>query len=122
MRKIQGRNGGTLLVKEKGDVIPGAGRPVGPNFKTIAAKFLNVKSNQKNELTGELEDLSNMERLFLSLADVALNSDNDGAKIAAIREILDRIEGKVSQPIDVAGEFMKPTSSITIVHSKIENE
>lgn len=102
MRKTQGKNGGTLTVLEKGETLPGNGHPGGANFKTIARKFLEDSRKNKNPLTKTFQQLTNMERMVLTLMDVALNSDNDQAKIAAIREILDRLEGKVAQGVDLS--------------------
>ena len=102
MKKVQGKNGGTLTVMEKGESLPGCGHPGGANFKTIARKFLDDTRKDKNPLTKINQQLTNMERVVLTLMDVALNSPNDQSKIAAIREILDRLEGKVSQGVDLS--------------------
>ncbi len=102
MKKIHGKNGGKIQILEKGDPAISPGHPGGQNFKTIARKFLEDSRKQSNPLTKLDQKLSGMERMVLTLLDVAMNSDNDQAKIAAIREILDRLEGKVSQGVDLS--------------------
>ena len=105
MKITKGRNGGTLKTLEPGETLPGGGHPGGENFKTIARKFLDGKQKKKNPLTGKVEKLSGMEQLFLEIVSIAMNSGSDQAKIGAIREILDRVEGKVSQAVDVSGDI-----------------
>lgn len=100
MKQIRGRNGGTLKTLEPGDKLQGSGHPGGMNFKTIARKYLDSQQRKQNPITGTPDNISGMEEVFLSLMNVILNSDNDSAKIAAIRELLDRIEGKPVQQLD----------------------
>ena len=95
MKTTKGKNGGTLKTLEPGDKLPGSGHPGGANFKTVINRYLTVKMKKKNPLTGSTENLTGMELLVLSLLDKALKGD-----VSAVREILDRIEGKVSIPID----------------------
>lgn len=101
MKKTRGKNNGTLTTLEPGDRLRGAGHPGGENFKTIANRYLNTVIKKVNPLTGIDEKLTAMELLFLSLFDKALKGD-----VPAAREILDRIEGKVTQPMDLHSDIM----------------
>jgi len=92
MKLTKGRNGGTLKTLEPGDTLPGSGHPGGNNFKTVAKRYLDSTYDKNNLLTGKKDKLTGMELLCLSLIDKALKGD-----VTAAREILDRIEGKVSQ-------------------------
>jgi hypothetical protein len=94
-----------LIPAKKGEVRNPKGNHLHtPNFKTVAKKYLALMYEKKNSISGELENVSGMERVFFSLFNVIENSDNDSAKITAIRELLDRMEGKVSQPVDIEGQ------------------
>jgi len=98
MKLVEGKNGGKVQRLEPGDKLPGAGHPGGQNFKTVAAKYLESRQNKKNPLTEQIESLTGMERLVLSLIDEALKGN-----VLAAREILDRIEGRVQQGVNLAG-------------------
>jgi hypothetical protein len=96
MKTTKGRNNGTLNTLEPGDRLPGSGHPGGENFKTIANRYLSRVVKKENPLTGIDEKLTAMELLFLSLLNKALKGD-----VSATREILDRIEGKVTQSVNM---------------------
>lgn len=120
MKKIKGRNGGIVNIMENGDkALPNAGHPGGKNFKTIAKEYLNGISESKNPLTGETQKLSGMEMIFLHLLKIISSSDSDTAKISAIKEILERVEGKVTQPIDVEGDAFTKKIEVGVVHVEL---
>jgi len=60
-----------------------------------------------------------METLFFQLLKIISTSDSDNAKISAIKEILERVEGKVTQPIDVEGDVFSKKIEVGIVHVEL---
>lgn len=105
MRKIPAKNGGFINLLEKGETANPNGRPPGPNFKTAALKILSGKKKLKDPITGKVQQFTGMEMMALKLVDIiASTRKNDFAKIAAIKELVDRLEGKVSQSIDLSVE------------------
>lgn len=67
-----------------------AGRPKGiPNSKTRLRRLLDLSQNIKNPVTGEIESFTVMEQIDMKLIQKARTGD-----LAAIRELLDRLEGK----------------------------
>jgi hypothetical protein len=63
-----------------------------------------------NKATAEVKELAQTHgaKAIEELARIAFSSDNDTARIAAIRELLDRGYGKVSQPVEFGGDPDKP--------------
>lgn len=59
-----------------------------------------------NKATAEVKEMARQHTpaMIGELARIALNSESDAARVAAIRELLDRGHGKVSQPIGGDGE------------------
>ena len=103
MRKVSGKRGGTLNHLEKGDVLPGAGRPKGlQNSKTRLKILLEILTDKKNPLTGKPLTAAEM-------IDFALFKKAAGGDVTAYREIMDRVEGKVIQKseIDIGQKTVK---------------
>jgi hypothetical protein len=63
-----------------------------------------------NKATAEVKELARKygATAIKELARIAFKGESDTARIAAIKELLDRGYGKVSQPIDVGGDPDKP--------------
>ena len=89
-----------LIPIKKGEVRNTKGRGQVLGFKAIAKRYAEAMSKGQNPFTGKLETVDPVTRLYLQLNYIALKGRNDNAKINAIREILDRIEGKVKQNED----------------------
>jgi septum formation inhibitor-activating ATPase MinD len=70
--------------------------------KTRFLKFLEVMVNMKNPITGEMEDISLIERMDLAQFHKALKGDT-----RAYQEIMDRLEGKSVQH-NIIEEVEKP--------------
>ena len=85
------------MIAEKGDPAhPNGGRPKGsPNTKTRLRKLFEMVVDKKNPITGETETFTGAELLDMAIFVKAAKGD-----VAAYRELLDRVEGKVSQPVD----------------------
>ncbi len=58
-----------------------------------------------NKSTAEIKELAQTysAKALETLATIMRNSDNDTARIAAAKELLDRGYGKVTQPMEVSG-------------------
>lgn len=81
---------------EKGVSGNPAGRPPGiPNSKTILQRFLALTEQIENPVTGVTEAMSQLEIIYLKQIAKARKGD-----IQAMKEILDRYEGKATQTID----------------------
>lgn len=97
-KEVAGRNGGRLKPQEKGDVgLNPAGRPIGTlNSKTIIRKWLEAAEKAKNPISGQEENLSQLDIITLKQLEKARKGDT-----MAFRELLDRMEGKAQQSTDV---------------------
>lgn len=106
-KKVPGRNGGTLILREKGDpALPGAGKPEGATAKTIIKKWLMLTQSSKNGITGDIESLSQFDLIALAQVKKALKGDT-----YAFNALLDRTEGKPPQALEHSGEIK--TGSMT---------
>lgn len=114
MVEKKGRNGGTLLVREKGDPSPpGSGRPVGSISHASKFKaFLSGKESYEIEIDGEKQmvEMTREEILMYRLYKIAQKGDttksgeSSGVSVAAIKEIHDRTHGKPPQEMNVKTE------------------
>lgn len=96
MRTIKGKRGGYINLLEKGETANPRGRPKGhQNTATRMKKLFELVDTDKNPLTGKDEKFTGAELLDMALFKKALKGD-----VNAYREIMDRVEGKVSTPID----------------------
>jgi hypothetical protein len=117
MKKIKGGRGGTITPCEKGERIPGAGKPKGSlSFKTIAEKYLSALSEGRDPFKDEAVTVTGKTKLFFRLIHLAMNAENEGASIAAIREILDRLEGKVTQSVEHSGDLYNQKLVVGVVN------
>jgi len=91
---------------QKGESGNPAGRPKGiPNSKTILNKFLSLTEKVKNPVTGDEEEMNQLEILYLQQISKARKGD-----LKAMKEILDRLEGRPQQSVDhtTQGEKITP--------------
>lgn len=102
--EIPGKYGGILNPRQEGDPgIPGAGRKPGSlSAKTIIRKWLEAQEKAKNPVTGEQEQMTQLDIITLKQLEKARKGDT-----AAFRELLDRTEGKPMQSVglDVNGSI-----------------
>jgi hypothetical protein len=110
MKTTKGRNNGILKTLEPGDKLPGAGHPKGQqNTATRMKRLFELVVIDKNPITGKNEKFTGAELLDMALFKKALKGD-----VNAYREIMDRVEGKVIQPMDVnTQEF----TEIKLIHA-----
>lgn len=88
-----------LRPAKKGEVRNPKGRPPGiPNAKTRYKRLLELTETIKNPVTGEMEEFSIIEQLDMQVIAKARKGD-----LAAYRELMDRLEGKAKQSVDVGG-------------------
>lgn len=83
-----------------------AGRPPGiPNAKTRYKRLLELTSKKANPVTGELEEFTQLELMDIAIFNKALKGD-----MTAYKEIMDRLEGRAMQSVDVTsdGEQIQP--------------
>lgn len=115
MKEVAGRNGGKVRVMEKGDPAqPGAGRPVGSiSAKTRLKKLLASTIKRTNALTGEEGKKTVGDFLDLAIVVKALGGD-----VAAYREIIDRVDGKVVQKVETEDVSKPKVSQMEEKHLK----
>ena len=106
------------------------GRPKGREVSTILAELLDKKANSniKNlnwvqklaeELTPEeMERLTNGDVLAMRLYVEAIAKGD----ITAIREMLDRVEGKAKQTVNLQGNVAIGITEIEVIHTTPEDE
>jgi hypothetical protein len=77
-----------------------AGRPPGiPNAKTRYKRLLELTSKKANPVTGEIEEFTQLELMDMQIFNKALRGD-----LPSYNTIMDRLEGKPSQSVDVTSE------------------
>ena len=90
---------------KKGESGNPAGRPPGiPNAKTRYKRLLELTSKKTNPVTGLEEEFTQLELMDMALFKKALSGN-----INAYKELLDRLEGKAQQSVDITtdGESLK---------------
>lgn len=98
---VEGRNGGKILRPDKGESMNPKGKPKGVlNSKTRLLRLLELVKVQDNPLDPSLksEKFSQIE-----LMDAAMILKAQAGDVLAYREILDRLEGKVTQKSEMTG-------------------
>jgi hypothetical protein len=79
------------------------GYPKGvPNSATRYKRILGLIQKKRNFLTGEMEDLTVAEQMDMGIIKKALGGD-----VIAYREIMDRLEGKAKQTMEVTEKTIK---------------
>jgi hypothetical protein len=105
-RKIPARNGGTITIAEKGDVLNPKGRGKGTlNFKTVLERYLDLVTKSADPITGEVAERSMREQIVLQLIAKAQAGD-----LAAIKDLLDREMGKPSESVKLSGDTQQPVA------------
>ena len=80
-----------------------SGRPVGiPNAKTRYARLLSIVTKNKNPVTGDVEEFTQLELMDMQVFAKALKGD-----LHAYNSIMDRLEGKAQQSVDMTSEGEK---------------
>lgn len=98
MKEIEGRNGGTLKIPEKGDPSPNpAGKPKGKTISTILSELLEKEVIDEEDGAKR----TRAEIIALRLVKKAKSTKIDAQALKAIEQILDRTEGKAKQTVDV---------------------
>ena len=83
---------------------PAGKKPGTKSAKTILKKFLSMEKNILNPLSDEFEDMSIAEIMHLKQIASALQGD-----LAAYKEILDRMEGKSVNKIELDADVTQHT-------------
>lgn len=97
-----------LIPAKKGEVRNPKGKPKGTkNFKTIIEEFLPVETDAVNPMSGKMEKLSVGQQIIIALLAKAKKGD-----VSAIKELLDRIDGKAEQKLIHEGGFFNETELI----------
>lgn len=87
-----------------------AGKPKGiPNSATRMRRLLELTQNLTNPVTGDIEGFTVMEQLDMKLIQMARGGD-----LRAIQEILNRLEGRPRESVDVTtgGEKINFTNEV----------
>lgn len=91
-----------------------AGKPKGiPNAKTRYQRILTLLEDVKNPVTGELEKFTVMEVIDMKMMMKARNGD-----LQAYKEIMDRLEGKANQSVDLTSGGDKIGTAVDPVVAK----
>jgi hypothetical protein len=86
-----------LIPAKKGEVRNPNGRPKGiPNAATRYRRLLDVITKMPHPVTGKDEDFTQLEIMDMKIMQKALKGD-----IKAYEVIMDRLEGKATQPVDM---------------------
>jgi hypothetical protein len=96
-----------LKSTKKGEVLNPKGRGKGvPNSSTRLLKVLELIQEKQNKVTGIVEDMSVAEQMDLAQIAKAIEGD-----LLSYREIMDRLEGKSKQSMDLTtkGESLNDT-------------
>lgn len=93
----------------------GRGKGV-PNAKTRYQRILNLIEKVKNPVTGDIEDFTVAEIMDMKIMQKARNGD-----LAAYKEIMDRLEGKASQSVDVTSDGEKISNIVYMPAKKPED-
>ena len=92
-----------------GQVTNPNGRPKGvPNAATRYKRFLELVQAGKNPVTGADEEFTVAELMDLRQIKKALDGD-----LQAYKEILDRLEGKAKQPVEMSGNVTATDGEFT---------
>ena len=82
-----------LIPPVKGEIRNPHGRAKGSlNSKTILKRFLSLTEKVKNPVTGDFENMTQLDIIYLKQIEKARKGD-----LAAMKERLDRLEGKAKQ-------------------------
>lgn len=94
-----------LIPPVKGEVRNPKGRPKGiPNSKTRYKRFLELIETAKNPVSGQEENMTVLEIMDLQMIAKARKGDAKAYEI-----IMDRLEGKPAQPVDMTLGAAKTT-------------
>lgn len=97
IKTVKGKNGGILHPAQKGEVRNAKGKPKGtPNTKTRMLKLFSLVVKKTNPITGNEEPFTGAEMLDMAIFGKALSGD-----VPAYREIMDRVEGKIKEVVDL---------------------
>ena len=92
-----GRNGGTLLAGSHGLE---TGRPKGvKNRATLLKKWSEVVSRKRNEITGEVSEVTQED-----LAVIALLTEAKNGNVPAFKEMMDTLYGKLTDNLNLTGD------------------
>lgn len=104
-----------LIPAKKGEVRNPKGKPKGTkNFKTIIEEFLSVETDAMNPMSGKLEKLSVGQQIVIALLTKAKKGD-----VSAIKELLDRIDGKAKIELKHSGEVSTGAKEVAQLLQKL---
>lgn len=90
-------NNENLIPAKKGEVRNPNGRPKGiPNTATRLKRLLELEQSMKNPVTGELENFTVAEQM-----DMAMIKEARKGNVKAYTQLVDRLEGKPAQAVDM---------------------
>jgi hypothetical protein len=79
------------------------GRPKGArNRSTLVREWLEVKTKERNPITGETEELEQQDMMTLALIKKAREGD-----VQAYKELMDSAHGKIEQKTDITSKGQK---------------
>lgn len=95
-----GRNGGTLKSVAKGETLNPKGRGKGTlNTKTILTKWLSQQVKMRNPATQKEEKMTAIDAITIAMIGQAMSGDT-----RAYQVLMDRLEGKPAQRVELTGE------------------
>ena len=87
-----------------------------PHTKTRLKRILELEEQIKNPVTGKIEGFTIAEQMDLAIIAKARRGD-----IKAYQALLDRLEGKAQQPVDVTSGDM-PISTVRVIYADDADE
>lgn len=106
-----------LIPPVKGEVRNPGGKPKGTlNSKTIIKRWLSLTEDVKNPITGQLENMSQLDIMVLKQVQSGRKGD-----LRALRELLDRLEGKAQQSVDMTTQGEKMEAIVVYRPTKLED-
>jgi len=101
MKKVAGRNGGTLNAVEKGETTNPKGKPIGTkNRSTILKKWLKTKITVKHPETKKDMKVTLEDAIALGILREATKGN-----VAAFKEINDTMYGKIPDKQEISGNL-----------------
>lgn len=103
---------------KKGEIRNPKGRGSVKGFKTVIREFMEAAMDKRSPISKQPENLTVQQHMVLSMIGKALKGD-----VPAFRELVDRLEGKAKESIDV-----KSTGTVDLMYDiggsliKITNE
>ena len=115
-----GDKGNTAGFKDNPENINRKGAPEGKRITTILKHILD---NDMAKVREDLKGKNGNEVTAIELLKIALSRDaKDSDKLSALKEIMDRVDGKPTQPVDISDNRQSQETFLEQFNDKPEKE